>query len=56
MKKVVKSKKNMDKKYEINSEGRVVALKDFGDVKKGDVGGFVQSERNLSQEYLVMLK
>ena len=37
-------------KYEINEEGRIVALKSFGDVKEGDVGGFVASEANLSQE------
>ena len=37
-------------KYEINEEGRVVALKSFGDVKEGDIGGFVDSEKNLSQE------
>lgn len=37
---------------EVESNGlrRVIALKDFGIVKKGDVGGFVASERNLSQE------
>ncbi|UNY39868.1 glucosamine N-acyltransferase [Bacillus phage vB_BauM_KLEB27-3] len=29
---------------------RIKALKDFGDVKKGDLGGFVQSEENLSHE------
>ena len=29
---------------------RIRALKDFGDVNKGDFGGFVQSEKNLSQE------
>lgn len=28
---------------------RVRALKDFGDVKKGDLGGYIQSEYNLSQ-------
>ena len=28
---------------------RIQALKDFSDVKKGDVGGIVESERNLSQ-------
>lgn len=27
---------------------RIRALKDFGDVKKGDLGGYVQSEYNLS--------
>lgn len=29
---------------------RVVALKDFGTVKKGDVGGWIEGEQNLSQE------
>ncbi len=38
------------KKYEINGENRVVALCDFGYVKKGDVGGFIESENNLSHE------
>ena len=28
---------------------RIKALKDFGDVKKGDIGGYVQSKENLSQ-------
>ena len=28
---------------------RIEALKNFGVVKKGDKGGFVQSEKNLSQ-------
>jgi hypothetical protein len=27
---------------------RVVALRDFGDVKKGERGGYIESERNLS--------
>lgn len=27
---------------------RIVALKDFGDVKKGDLGGWLESEENLS--------
>lgn len=27
---------------------RVVAIRDFGDVKTGDIGGFIESERNLS--------
>ena len=48
----------MEKKYKltdktINLNGRTLyrieALKDFGDVKKGDKGGFVESENNLSQ-------
>ena len=29
---------------------RIIALKDFGTVKKGDKGGFVEKESNLSQE------
>lgn len=33
-----------------NTVRRVVAVRDFGDVKKGDVGGCVQSYRNLSQK------
>lgn len=28
---------------------RIIALKDFSDVKEGDIGGFVESEENLSQ-------
>ena len=44
----------MSKKYELipsDREGlyRVKALKDFNDVKKGDIGGYIQSENNLSQ-------
>ena len=49
---------NMEKKYKlteetINAEGRTLhrieALKDFGNVKKGDKGGFIEKEENLSQ-------
>lgn len=29
---------------------RIKALKDFGDVKAGDLGGWIQTEKNLSQE------
>lgn len=29
---------------------RIEALKDFGDVKKGDIGGWIEKEKNLSQE------
>ena len=41
-------------KYELipsDREGfyRVKALRDFNDVKKGDIGGYVESEKNLSQ-------
>ena len=44
----------MDKKYELipsDIEGlfRIKALKDFNDVKNGDIGGYVESEKNLSQ-------
>ncbi|WP_375638704.1 MULTISPECIES: hypothetical protein [unclassified Bartonella] len=47
------------KKYELTDETikvdritlyRIRALKDFGDVKKGDLGGWVESERNLSHD------
>lgn len=48
-----------DKKYELVPETvtkfysksmyRIRALKDFFDVKKGDLGGYVESEENLSQ-------
>ena len=27
---------------------RIEGLKDFGDVKKGDLGGWVENEKNLS--------
>ena len=52
--------KEMAKKYELSNEilitdsgmvlYRVKALKDFGDIKKGDLGGYVESEKNLSHE------
>lgn len=34
---------------------RIKALKDFGTVKKGDLGGFVESENNLSHDGLCWL-
>lgn len=50
----------MEKKYEILKDQaitmngsaiyRIKALKNFGDVKAGDIGGFVESEENLSHE------
>ena len=49
----------MEMKYKLTEESinycgrtlyRIEALKDFGIVKKGDKGGYVQSEENLSQE------
>ena len=48
-----------DKKYMLTNNSinynartlyRIKALKDFGDVKKGDLGGWVGSEENLSQD------
>lgn len=47
----------MEKKYSMTQETikfnginvyRIIALKDFGDIKKGDLGGYIQSETNLS--------
>lgn len=45
----------MEKKYEliesdIRGLHRIKALRDFGDVKKGDVGGYVENEYNLSHD------
>ncbi len=37
-------------KYKILENKRIKALKDFSDVKKGDIGGYVDSYANLSQE------
>ena len=48
-----------NKKYKLTDETinlrgitlyRIEALTDFCDVKRGDKGGFVESEKNLSQE------
>lgn len=48
----------MENKYKLTEETinvhdrtlyRIEALKDFGDIKKGDKGGFIESEENLSQ-------
>lgn len=48
------------KKYKLTDETiivdgrtlhRIEALKDFADVRKGDKGGFIESENNLSQIY-----
>ena len=48
----------MEKKYKLTEETikvkgsilhRIEALRDFSDVKKGDKGGFVEKEENLSQ-------
>ncbi|WP_375662610.1 hypothetical protein [Bartonella sp. OC16QHHD] len=49
----------MEKKYEMTDETievggktlhRIRALRDFGRVKKGDVGGFIEKEDNLSHD------
>ena len=44
----------MGKKYRTEEEKdgllRIIALKDFSDVKKGDKGGLIRDEINLSQE------
>src|SRR5574344_2837097 len=49
----------MKKKYELTDETlewgthilhRIKALKEFAEVKKGDLGGWVESEYNLSQD------
>ena len=49
-----------DKKYELLIDNykefygrklyRIRALKDFGNIKKGDVGGYIEKEENLSQK------
>lgn len=47
----------MEKKYELTKDSvrlmghklyRIKALRDFGDVKKGDLGGYIEKESNLS--------
>ena len=49
----------MENKYKLTEESinycgktlyRIEALKDFANVKKGDKGGYVEKEDNLSQE------
>lgn len=45
----------MEKKYKTEKDPgtgllRIIALKDFSNVKKGDRGGLIKSEYNLSQE------
>ena len=48
-----------DKKYNLTDETievegktlyRIEALKDFGEIKKGDKGGFIESENNLAHK------
>ena len=37
------------KEWEGSTLHRIQALKDFGDVKSGELGGWIESEDNLSQ-------
>lgn len=55
------NRQNMSKKYKLTDETikisnktlyRIEALMNFGKVSKGDKGGFIESERNLSQKGL----
>ena len=52
----------MEKKYKLTEETinvgdktlhRIEALRDFSDVKKGDKGGYIEKEENLSKEAIV---
>ena len=47
------NKFELTEEFIVNNSGiilyRIKALKDFSDVKKGDFGGYVQQESNLSQ-------
>ena len=49
---MIKKYKLTDGAYHTNDKilYRIQALEDFGDVKKGELGGFVQNEDNLSHE------
>lgn len=49
----------MENKYKLTEESitfngrklyRIEAIRDFGNIKKGDKGGFVETERNLSHD------
>jgi carbonic anhydrase/acetyltransferase-like protein (isoleucine patch superfamily) len=50
----VQKKYRLDKTDKIKTDGktlyRIVALRDFGDVKTGDRGGYIQKNSNLSHE------
>ena len=50
----------MEKKYKLTEEtleidghvlNRIIALRDFGEVKKGDLGGFIEKESNLADDW-----
>lgn len=45
-----KIRKDLSYTFDGHKLYRVEALKDFGDVKKGSIGGFIENEKNLSQE------
>ena len=51
---MIKNKFKLTKESKVNSIGiklfRIKALKDFGCVKKGELGGWIEKESNLSQE------
>lgn len=49
----------MEKKYKLTEEtleidghvlNRIIALRDFGEVKKGDIGGWIEGQENLSHD------
>lgn len=55
----METNKKIEKKYILTSETekingtilyRIVAIRDFGDVKKGDLGGWIEKEENLSHD------
>lgn len=50
--KILKNKGRRKIPFSNKYKYRIQALKDFGDVKAGDIGGFVENENNLSQEGL----
>ena len=56
---IISNYHKLEKKYKLTEESiiyfartlyRIEALKDFANVKKGDKGGYVESDKNLSQE------
>ena len=46
---ILKDEKNTIK-WKGRTLHRIKSLRDFGDVEKGDIGGFVENEDNLSHE------
>lgn len=50
----INTKFELSKKHTLLKNGkelyRIIALKDFSDIKKGEYGGYVEKESNLSQE------